>query len=391
MTNYKVVHKPWGKEEWLELNDAYCYKRIYINAGYKTSYQYHKFKKETNYIIEGTAEVWLENDEGVVEKKIMKAGEFFNVTPPKKHRVIALTDIILQEVSTPEVDDVFRINDEFNRTDGKIEAEHATPAVLILAAGVGSRLGNLTKNINKAMLPINNKAIISYIIDKFPKEYDFIVALGYQGESLKEYCLTAFPNHKFTFVDVEDFDAPNSGPGSTALKCKEFLQRPFYFTTADCIIDSPIPHLDGNWLGVYPTSYPEKYSTVQTDSQGSITKFTNKDTQGYDQAFIGLASIWDYPTFWTQLKNNSEQGEIVSAFLTPEVYPTFKTKQLKWLDTGNLDDLNKTKLYFNDNPLSLYKETDEITYKENKFIKFNPSNSFISNKARVILYTIMIL
>lgn len=378
---YKEVHKPWGKEQWLELNDAYCYKRIYINAGYKTSYQYHKFKKETNYIIEGTAEVWLENDEGIVEKKIMKAGEFFNVTPPKKHRVIALTDIILQEVSTPEVDDVFRINDEFNRTDGKIEAEHATPAVLILAAGVGSRLGNLTKNVNKAMLPINNKAIISYIIDKFPKEYDFVVALGYQGKSLKEYCLTSFPNHKFTFVDIENFDAPNSGPGSTALKCKKFLQRPFYFTTADCIIDSPIPHLDGNWLGVYPTSYPEKYSTVQTDSQDNITKFTNKDTKGYDKAFIGLASIWDYTTFWTQLENNSEQGEIVSAFLTPEVYPTFKTKQLKWLDTGNLDDLNKTKLYFNDNPLSLYKETDEITYKENKFIKFNPSTSFISNKA----------
>jgi len=377
----KTVHKPWGKEVWLELNDKYCYKRIYINAGYKTSYQYHEFKKETNFIIEGTAEVWLENDEGVVEKQIMNAGEFFNVTPPKKHRVIAITDIILQEVSTPEVDDVFRINDEFNRVDGKIEAEHATPAVLILAAGIGSRLGNLTKNINKAMLPINNKAIVSYIIEKFSENYDFIVALGYQGESLKEYCLTSFPNRKFTFVDIKDFNTPNSGPGSTALKCKEFLQRPFYFTTADCIIDSPIPHLDGNWLGVYPTSYPEKYSTVQTDIQGNIIKFTNKDTQGYDQAFIGLASIWDYNTFWSQLETNIEQGEIVSAFLNPKVYPTFKTKQLKWLDTGNLDDLNKTKLYFNDNPLSLYKETDEITYKENKFIKFNPSTLFIRNKA----------
>jgi len=87
---YKVVHKPWGKEEWLELNDSYCYKRIYINAGYKTSYQYHEQKKETNYIIAGEAEVWLENDEGIVEKKIMKAGEFFNVSPPKKHRVIAI-------------------------------------------------------------------------------------------------------------------------------------------------------------------------------------------------------------------------------------------------------------------------------------------------------------
>jgi DNA-directed RNA polymerase delta subunit len=70
----------------------------------------------------------------------------------------------------------------------KVEAEHKTPAVLILAAGLGSRLGNLTKNINKAMLPINNKAIISHIIDKFPKDYEFVITLGYKGEELKQYC-----------------------------------------------------------------------------------------------------------------------------------------------------------------------------------------------------------
>lgn len=120
----KIVSKPWGREEWLELNDRYCYKRIYINAGTKTSYQYHKKKLETNYIIQGEAEIWLENNSGVVEKKIMKAGDFFTVEPPKKHRVIAITDIILQEVSTPEVDDVIRIEDDTNRGDGRLEHEH---------------------------------------------------------------------------------------------------------------------------------------------------------------------------------------------------------------------------------------------------------------------------
>jgi len=81
-------------------------------------------KSETNYIIEGEAEVWLENTSGVVEKFNMKAGDFFNVAPPKKHRVIAITDLILQEVSTPEVDDVIRIEDDANRPDGRIESEH---------------------------------------------------------------------------------------------------------------------------------------------------------------------------------------------------------------------------------------------------------------------------
>jgi len=374
---YKVVHKPWGKEEWLELNDAYCYKRIYINAGYKTSFQYHNFKKETNYIIDGTAEVWLENDEGVVEKKIMKGGEFFNVTPPKKHRVIAITDIILQEVSTPHVDDVVRINDEFNRADGKIEAEHKTPAVLILAAGLGTRLKGLTKNVNKGMIPVANKAIISRIIDKFPKEYDFIVALGYKGEELKQYCSLAYPDRNFTFVNIADYDSESSGPGTSALQCKEHLQRPFYFTVVDCLIEDKIPHLDGNWLGVHPTSYPEKYATLESNKDGIITNFASKDANGYDDAFIGLASIWDYDIFWRELEGKSE---IVSAFANPSVYPNFKAKQLKWLDTGNLDDLDRTREYFDDNPLSLYKITGEITYKEDTFIKFTPDKELNKNK-----------
>jgi mannose-6-phosphate isomerase len=121
---FKEVSKPWGKEVWLELNNKYCYKRLYIKAGTRTSYQYHELKSETNYVIQGEAEVWLENDSGVVEKFLMKEGDFFNVTPPKKHRIIAVTDLILQEVSTPEVDDVIRIEDDSERGDGRIEAEH---------------------------------------------------------------------------------------------------------------------------------------------------------------------------------------------------------------------------------------------------------------------------
>lgn len=122
----KVVLKPWGREVWLALNDRYCYKRIYINAGTRTSFQYHLQKTETNYIISGVAEVWLENEEGEVEVKRMSTGDYFDVVPPKRHRIIAITDLILQEVSTPEVDDVVRIEDDAGRGDGRIPSEHLT-------------------------------------------------------------------------------------------------------------------------------------------------------------------------------------------------------------------------------------------------------------------------
>ena len=377
----KTVVKPWGKEVWLELNEKYCYKRIYINAGYKTSYQYHEKKRETNYIISGEAEVWLENGNGVVEKKIMKAGEYFNVVPPKKHRVIALTDIVLQEVSTPEVDDVIRLEDDTNRKDGKIDGEHAAPAVLILSAGLGTRLKHHTKSKNKALVSINNKAIISHIIDKFPESYDIVVAVGYEKESLIEYCKLAHANRNFKFVNVDKWENPKIGPGYTALKCKEYLQRPFYVTTADCLIEGDMPKLDGNWLGLCLTGSPDKYSTAKIDENSNILEFVNKSDKGFDYAFIGVASVWDYSIFWNQLESNSEDTELVSAWRNPVIYPILKSKELKWFDTGNLDDIEKAREHFNHNPLSLHKEIDETTYRiGNKFLKFNPNKTITKNR-----------
>lgn len=367
----KTVYKPWGKEIWLELNEKYCYKRIYINAGHKTSFQYHKYKRETNYIISGTAEIWLENDNGIVEKFIMNAGDFFNVTPPKKHRVIAITDIILQEVSTPEVDDVFRLEDDTNRTDGKLEHEHQPPAMCIVAAGKGSRLGKLTENFHKSLLPINNKAILSHIIDKTPKEYDIILAIGFNGHLIKEYCEIAHNDRKITFVEVDDYTSENSGPGYSLMKCKDKLQRPFYFITADCIIKENLPLLDGNWIGLAKTSIPELYSTANIDDENNILDFKNKSSEGYENAFIGLCSIFDYNTFWENLEKNMQKGEMVSAFYTLN-FKNLKGKFLTWYDIGTLENYIRAKSELpNSNQYGIPKDSGDIIYKiNNKFIKY---------------------
>ncbi len=128
----KIVKKPWGREVWLRepteeekrTGMGYCYKRIYINQGTRTSYQYHERKMETNFIVSGNVEVWLENEAGIVEKTVMGPSEFFTVIPPRKHRIVALTDLILQEVSTSEVDDVIRLQDDTGRGNGRIDDEH---------------------------------------------------------------------------------------------------------------------------------------------------------------------------------------------------------------------------------------------------------------------------
>lgn len=355
----KRVEKPWGHEEWLSLNEFYCYKRIYINAGTRTSFQYHDYKHETNYIISGTAEVWLENDDGVVEKIIMNAGDYFNVSPPKKHRVIALTDVILQECSTPHVDDVIRIDDDTSRQNGRVESEHINPALCILAAGFGKRLEDLTKNVNKALLPVRDKAIISHIIDLTPKAFDIVVALGYTGHLVKDYLEIAHPNRNFIFVNVDKIDGHGSGPGYSLGACKEHLQRPFYFITADCLVDK-LPQLNKNWLGVFKTGIPELYSTVDFDENNNVVQLINKSSSGFSYAFIGLAGIKDYETFWQELnKNMKSSGELVSAFYNIGAYDKFKAYELDWTDTGTVDSYIKIR----NNKHSLPKTTGECLYK----------------------------
>ena len=84
-----------------------------------------------------------------------------------------------------------------------------------------------------------------------------------------------------------------------------------------------------------------------------------------------MAGFTDYQKFWSELEKNIDEGELVNSFNNPEKYNDFQAEVLDWFDTGNLDDLEKAKLYFRDKPLSLSKENNEFVYKEDtKFIKF---------------------
>ena len=121
-----MVTKPWGHEIWLELNEFYAYKIIHMKEGSQSSLQMHKMKVEANYVIEGEAEVLLEDDSGQLKSFIFKKGSGWVVPRGKKHRVIAKTTYTSVEVSSPHLDDVIRFKDDTNRGSGKIDEEHNT-------------------------------------------------------------------------------------------------------------------------------------------------------------------------------------------------------------------------------------------------------------------------
>ena len=123
VSSYRV-NKPWGYEIWLELNEHYAYKLIHMKKGFQSSLQWHEKKVETNYVIEGVAEVLLENENGEMDSRIYKVGEGWCVPLKTKHRVIAKTDYTALECSTAHLNDCIRFEDDSERGSGKIKSEH---------------------------------------------------------------------------------------------------------------------------------------------------------------------------------------------------------------------------------------------------------------------------
>jgi mannose-6-phosphate isomerase len=110
------VEKPWGHEEiWAE-TDRYVGKILAIRKGQRLSLQYHEVKDETLLVISGKLCLELENDQGELEKLELGPGASRRVLVGRKHRFSAIEDCELVEVSTPELDDVVRIEDDYGRS-----------------------------------------------------------------------------------------------------------------------------------------------------------------------------------------------------------------------------------------------------------------------------------
>ena len=110
------VDKPWGYELIWARTDDYAGKLLVVRAGSSLSLQFHREKEESWYVLEGRAEVELgEAGRAVLQKEVVSAGAAFHFPPGTVHRVRALEETTILEVSTPQLDDVVRLEDEYGR------------------------------------------------------------------------------------------------------------------------------------------------------------------------------------------------------------------------------------------------------------------------------------
>ena len=110
------VDKPWGHELIWALTDVYCGKLLVVKAGHSLSLQLHREKDESWLVHSGRAKVELGHEgDAELAENVVGPGEAFRFTPGTVHRVTAIEDTTILEVSTPQLDDVVRLEDQYGR------------------------------------------------------------------------------------------------------------------------------------------------------------------------------------------------------------------------------------------------------------------------------------
>jgi mannose-6-phosphate isomerase len=112
----RKTEKPWGYELLFALTPQYAGKLIFVKKGHRLSLQYHEKKDETIYLYQGKMLLQIE-EKGKMVSKTLEPGQSVRIPPHTRHRQKAIEDTTLFEVSTPELDDVVRLEDDYGRAN----------------------------------------------------------------------------------------------------------------------------------------------------------------------------------------------------------------------------------------------------------------------------------
>jgi mannose-6-phosphate isomerase len=110
-----IVEKPWGYEVRWAITEQYCGKILHVQKGEALSLQYHERKDEWMLVVRGCVDTELAVDGGELRTHRMREGDSVHITPGTRHRLTAVEDTDIYEVSTSEIDDVVRLEDRYGR------------------------------------------------------------------------------------------------------------------------------------------------------------------------------------------------------------------------------------------------------------------------------------
>ncbi len=262
--------------------------------------------------------------------------------------------------------------------------------LLLTTSGIGSRLGELTDFTNKALVRVGDKPAISHIIDSYPEHIEIVVTLGYYGSHVSDFLKLAYPERKFTFVNITNFKGKGSSLGLSMLGAAEHLQCPFIFNACDTIVKEDIPHPEANWVAGHSKTDNSQYRTIE--KQGSkLIKFKEKgESMHTDLSYIGLCGIKDYLHFWNELETlllTSSSSTISDCHVINRmsgIYGIdFEVLECdSWLDIGNTSELNISRKKVCSDLQVLDKPDENIYLIKDSIIKFFHNTEVSEKRAR---------
>jgi len=264
------------------------------------------------------------------------------------------------------------------RTEELIQNTNNMLTVLILAAGYGRRMGPFSRMVNKALIPYDNKPLISHIMEKFDLNTKFVIACGHMGQQVKDYVSAVHTDKQIVYVDIPDYSEGNTGPATTIQHCAKHITGPFFWLSCDTLFDFDISNnLDHNWIGVHPVNsdIAQDYCWVEREGE-TITLIKNKQPSKLAvDAFIGLMYCVD-STYIDNLKsvNAREAYEGFNDNLKLQAHTV-----RGWKDFGTYDKW--VELSSGLKEVSFPKPNEIFYHDNNKIIKFTVDSTLTDRKA----------
>lgn len=223
-------------------------------------------------------------------------------------------------------------------------------AFVVLAAGLGTRVGRVGESLHKSLLPLDDRAMLSHLFDLAPPNARLIVCVGHFADQVREYVRLAHPSRHVSFVEVPNYAGIGSGPGTSLLAAQHAVgDDDLVFTSCDTLWQRDMSLWTDSvrsWVGVAPVpagTSPERWCRVRVDGS-QVTQVVDK-SPAYDDdelyAWVGLGFIQrnDLDTFWDGLRHtNTHTGERqisggFDALLENDV--ELRAHRIHWTDVGD--------------------------------------------------------
>jgi len=256
--------------------------------------------------------------------------------------------------------------------------------VVIPSAGVGSRLSQRTIHMNKTMLLLGDKPVISKIIESYPARTEFLIGLGHKGDQIKEFLKLAYPKKKISFVKIKNYNDYKSSLTHTLKILSKKIKSEFIFHANDTIyeLSSKInTNYDNLFISNKRIEIKNLYRSVGLAKKGFVECLFEKKT-GFEHAYIGVSFIKDYQRF-KRIINKAKKPHGEFEYFN-EVFKNKKiiTQKVKvWHDIGSEQNYLAACNYY-EKKAYLKKYDESIFFHNKKVFKFFTDKTKVTERYR---------